>query len=329
MSMGEHTPIPANTTPLSAAEIYQKSRKGVFLVYGRLPDGSYTWGTAFVHDLGGEVAITNAHVVDGIQGLQAVFFDGTEQPVVVVGSDPCADLAVIRVSGDLPEGTVRLPLGDSDTLAPGDELTAIGYLVSGQADLGGARAVPTTGLVQDLGVRADVDPSLPEYVDAIQHSATLRPGSSGGPLLDNKGNVVGINSMAGPADKRGHNYSIPINAAHHETDKLMTGEQVNSLGWTLTPHVTNRPRADVESALQQAGYPGGMFVDSIEPGGPVDGRVQVGDLVSKLSNTPVNSQQDVCGVVEATLPGRVMTADGIHVLSKPMYGSFHVQWRMP
>jgi hypothetical protein len=57
--------------------------------------------------------------------------------------------------------------------------------------------------------------------------------------------------------------------------------------------------------------------------------VQVGDLVSKLSNTPVNSQQDVCGVVEATLPGRVMTADGIHVLSKPMYGSFHVQWRMP
>lgn len=328
MSMGEHTPIPANTDPLSSAEIYQKSRKGVFLVYGRLPDGSYTWGTAFIHDLDGEVAITNAHVVDGIQGPQAVFFDGTEQPVVVVGSDPCADLAVIRVGGALPEGSVRLPLGDSDTLAPGDELTAIGYPVSGQAELG-ARAVPTTGLVQDLGVRASVDPSLPEYVDAIQHGATLRPGSSGGPLLDNKGNVVGINSMAGPADERGHNYSIPIDAAHHETDKLMTGEHLNSLGWTLTPHVTNRPRADVESALQEAGYRGGMFVESVEPGGRVDGRVQVGDLVSKLSNTPVNTQQDVCEVVESTLPGRVMTADGIHVFSKPTYGQFHVQWRMP
>ena len=328
MSMGEHTPIPANTDPLSSAEIYQKSRKGVFLVYGRLPDGSYTWGTAFIHDLDGEVAITNAHVVDGIQGPQAVFFDGTEQPVVVVGSDPCADLAVIRVGGALPEGSVRLPLGDSDTLAPGDELTAIGYPVSGQAELG-ARAVPTTGLVQDLGVRASVDPSLPEYVDAIQHGATLRPGSSGGPLLDNKGNVVGINSMAGPADERGHNYSIPIDAAHHETDKLMTGEHLNSLGWTLTPHVTNRPRADVESALQEAGYRGGMFVESVEPGGRVDGHVQVGDLVSKLSNTPVNTQQDVCEVVESTLPGHVMTADGIHVFSKPTYGQFHVQWRMP
>ena len=328
MAMGEHTPIPANTDPLSAAEIYQKSRKGVFLVFGTLPDGSSTWGTAFIHVLGGGVAITNAHVVDGVQGPQAVFFDGTERPVVVVGSDPCADLAVIRVSGDLPEGTVRLPVGDSDTLAPGDELTAIGYPVSGQAELD-ARAVPTTGLVQDLGVSADVDPSLPEYVDAIQHGATLRPGSSGGPLLDNKGNVVGVNSMAGSADKRGHNYSIPINAAHHETDKLMTGEHVNSLGWTLTPHVTNRPPADVESTLQQAGYAGGMFVESIEPGGPVDGRVQVGDLVSKLSNTPVNTQQDVCEVVESTSPGRVMTADGIHVLSKPTYGQFHVQWRMP
>lgn len=329
MSMGEHTPIPANTDPLSAAEIYQKSRKGVFLVHGRLPDGSPTWGTAFIHDLDGEVAITNAHVVDGVQGAQAVFFDGTEQPVVVLGSDPCADLAVIRVTGDLPEGSVRLPLGDSDTLAPGDELTAIGYPVSGQAEPGGARAVPTTGLVQDLGVRADVDPSLPEYVDAIQHSATLRPGGSGGPLLDNKGNVVGVNAMAGPADKRGHNYSIPINAAHHETDKLMTGEHVNSLGWTLSPHVTNRPRADVETALQQAGYGGGMFVQSIEPGGPVDGRLQVGDLVSKLGNAPVNTQQDVCGVVESTLPGRVMSADGIHVFSTPTYGPFHVQWRMP
>ena len=77
MSMGEHTPIPANTDPLSAAEIYQKSRKGVFLVFGTLPDGSSTWGTAFIHDLGGEVAITNAHVVDGVQGPHAVFFDGT------------------------------------------------------------------------------------------------------------------------------------------------------------------------------------------------------------------------------------------------------------
>lgn len=329
MSTEEHTPIPANTDPLSAAEIYQKGRKGVFLVNGRLPDGSYTWGTAFIHDLGGGVAITNAHVVDGIQGLQAVFSDGTEQTVDVVGSDPCADLAVIRVGGAFPEGTVRLPLGDSDTLAPGDELTAIGYPVSGQAELGGARAVPTTGLVQDLGVRASVDPSLPEYVDAIQHGATLRPGGSGGPLLDNKGNVVGVNSMSGPSDKRGHNYSIPINAAHHETDKLMTGETVNSLGWTLSPHVTNRPRADVESTLQEAGFRGGMFVESIEPGSPVDGRAQVGDLVSKLSNTPVNTQQDVCEVVESTVPGRVMTADGIHVFSKPTYGRFHVQWRMP
>lgn len=325
MSMGEgHTPIPAYTNPVSAAQIYQMGRKAVFVVQGKRPDGSYVWGTAFIHDLDEKAGITTAHVVDGIGDLQAVFFDGTEQPVGVVGSDPCTDVAVVRVGGDFPKGSVRLPVGDSETLAPGDEVTAIGYPVNGQA-----QAAPATGIVQDLDVRVTVDPSLPEYVGAIQHGATLQPGDSGGPLLDNRGNVVGINTLSGPADTRGHYYSIPIDAAHHETDKLMTGENANNIGLTLTPHVTNRPRADVERALRQAGYAGGMFVESTEPGGPVDGLVQVGDLVAKLNNTPVNTQQDVCEVIESASPGRVITADGIHVFSRPSYGKFHVQWRVP
>ena len=98
-----------------------------------------------------------------------------------------------------PEGSVRLPLGDSDTLAPGDDVTAVGYRVNSNPVA--TRAVPTNGIVQDLNVSATVDPSLPEYVGAIQHGATLQPASSGGPLLDNRGNVVGVNAMAGPADR--------------------------------------------------------------------------------------------------------------------------------
>jgi serine protease Do len=330
MSMDEdhsHTPIPANTDPVSAAEIHKRSRLAVFSTHGQLPDGSGVWGSAFIHDLGAGLAITNAHVVDGMQGLEAVFFDGTEQPLDVVGSDPCTDLAVVHVSGDLPEGSVRLPLGDSDTLAPGDDVTAVGYRVNPQS--GSTRSVPTNGIVQDLNVSATVDPSLPELTGAIQHGATLQPASSGGPLLDNKGNVVGVNAMAGPADPRGQYYAIPINTAHPETDQLMTGRDVNNLGWTLTPRVAERAPAEVEETLRRAGYDGGMFVESTEPGSPVDGHVLVGDLVSKLGNTPVNSQQDVCDVLGSSSSGRVMTADGIHVFSKPTYQAFHVQWRMP
>lgn len=322
-----HTPIPANTNPVSAEQIYQTSRKGVFLAHGTRPDGSSVWGTAFIHDLQGEVAVTTAHVVDGTRGLRALFFDGTEQPLEVVGSDPCTDLAVVHVGGALPEGSVRLPLGDAESLAPGDDVTAVGYPENEQ--FGAARAVATSGVVQDLDVKAHIDPSLPDFAGAIQHGAALQPGYSGGPLIDNKGNVVGVNSLAGSPDTRGQYFSIPINTAHQETDKLMTGENVNSLGWTVAPHVSNRARPDVEDALQGAGYSGGMFVVSIEPGSPVDGRVQVGDLVSKLGNTPVNNQQDLCDVVESTLPGRVMTADGIHVFSKPTFKQFHAEWRMP
>ena len=241
MSMDEdhtHTPIPANTDAVSAAEIAKMSRPAVFSTHGQLPDGSAVWGSAFIHDLDAGLAITNAHVVDGVQGLQAVFFDGTEQPLDVVGSDPCTDLAVVHVSGAFPEGSVRLPLGDSDTLAPGDDVTAVGYRVNPHS--GGTRSVPTNGIVQDLNVTATVDPSLPKYAGAIQHGATLQPASSGGPLLDNRGNVVGVNAMAGPADPRNEYYAIPINTAHPETDQLMTGRDVNSLGWTLTPHVADR-----------------------------------------------------------------------------------------
>jgi len=284
-------------------------------------------GTAFIHDIDGQVAITTAHVVAGAQDLKAVFFDGTEQPVEVVGSNDCSDLAVVRVAGRLPEESVRLPLGNSDALAPGDEVTAVGYPDRSRSPT--SRAVPEPGIVQDLNVSVNTDPSLPEFVGAIKHDAALEPGSSGGPLLDVKGNVVGINSLSDSAGTRGPYYSIPINAAHHETDLLLTGENVNSLGWRLSAHAANRAPTDVERTLRKAGYRGGMFVESIKAGSPVDGRVQVGDLVSKLNNTPVNTRQDVCEVLEQASPGRAVFAEGIHVFSSPRYERFRVQWTSP
>ena len=340
----EHSPLPANTKVISTQEIYAKSRSGVFLLWGKGPGGTFR-GTAFVHDLGTGDAITNAHVVEGLTTVKAVFFDGTQQPVHVLGVDPCSDVAVVHVFGGFPKGTVRLPLGDSDALKPGNRVVSLGYPQTGSEDFVGADLIPTEGTVQDPKVTVDdLSLDLPDYVNAIQHGATIQHGNSGGPLLDDKGNVVGINSLGGPEATQSQYYAIPINAAHEESEILMRQNSEHDLGWKVVSREANPLRIysgyekngdEIEQALsKQMGVPPGtgLFVESVVAGGAVDQKAMPTDVVVQMSNTEVNNVQDMCDILESTLPGHTLTLDGVHMIEQSGSVSFkpyHIQFQMP
>src|SRR5574340_862095 len=158
--------------------------------------------------------LTNDHVVAGAKLLRATLEDGRTLPAEVIGTDPATDLAVIRVNA---AGLPFANLGDSAALSVGQLVIAIGNPF-------GFQSTVSTGVVSALG-RALRSQSGRLIENIIQHSAPLNPGNSGGPLVDSRGRVVGINTaiimMA-----QGIGFAIPANTAKWVVSQLLTHGRV-------------------------------------------------------------------------------------------------------
>ncbi len=172
---------------LSLIEIFEKSESGVVRVNvqrGEVDDGTGGLGSGFVFDKKGHV-ITNAHVVENAKKVVVTFLDGRSYNAEIIGVDEFTDLAVIKVNADLAL-LHPLPLGDSSNLKVGEPIAAIGnpFGLSGSM---------TSGIVSQLGrlLPSGSGYSIP---DVIQTDAAINPGNSGGPLLNMRGEVVGINT---------------------------------------------------------------------------------------------------------------------------------------
>lgn len=175
-------------TEVSLAELFKESQDGVVKVSVRKSNQTGTGrslGSGFVYDVMGHI-ITNNHVVDGAQKITVTFLDGTSYNAKVVGTDRFTDIAVIRVEAD-PALLHPLPLGDSSQLRIGDPVAAIGnpFGLSGSM---------TSGIVSQVG-RLLSSPGIAFSIpDVIQTDAAINPGNSGGPLLNMKGEVIGIST---------------------------------------------------------------------------------------------------------------------------------------
>jgi len=184
-TVGEVTPLYSKS--LSLIEIFEKSESGVVRVNvqrSETVEGESGLGSGFVFDKKGHIA-TNAHVVDDAKKIVVTFLDGRSYNAEIIGTDEYTDLAVIKVDVDLILLS-PLALGDSSNLKVGEPIAAIGnpFGLSGSM---------TSGIVSQLGrlLPSGSGYSIP---DVIQTDADINPGNSGGPLLNMRGEVVGINT---------------------------------------------------------------------------------------------------------------------------------------
>jgi S1-C subfamily serine protease len=252
-------------------------------VFGQQIEGEAA-GSGFVLSEDGYV-VTNNHVVDGASDISVTLDDGTTETAELVGADPRADLAVLKV--DRTDLT-PLSLGDSDTIRVGDPVVAIGNAL----DLG-AEPTVTGGLIS-AKERTITEPNGSVLVDLIQTDAAISPGNSGGPLLDMTGHVVGINTaVAGQGQNIG--FAIAINRANDLIQQLRNGEvpQHALLG------VTTQPNTDGDA---------GAVVVSVQAGSAADeAGIEEGDVITDLDGDTVGGPEDLAALIAGHQPGDKVT----------------------
>ena len=194
---------------LSLVELFEKSEEGVVKIQvarNNMQGDTGSVGSGFVYDNLGHI-ITNAHVVDGATKATVTFLDGSQYNAEIIGIDKFTDIAVIKVS-EKPRLLHPLQIGDSSQLHVGEQVAAIGnpFGLSGSM---------TSGIVSQMGRLLPSQDSGFSIPDVIQTDAAINPGNSGGPLLNMKGQVVGINtaiqSMSG--SNSGIGFAVPSNTA--------------------------------------------------------------------------------------------------------------------
>ena len=261
-------------------------------------------GSGFVYDNQGHI-ITNHHVIDGSTTADVTFTDGNTYSAKVIGNDPDADIAVLQITDNFSEEKVMpLPVANSSSLRPGDQLIAIGNPF-------GLSGTITTGIVSGEGrllPNPDTGFSIPNI---IQTDAPINPGNSGGPLLNIQGQVIGMNTaiLSRTGSYSGVGFAIPSNTIAKEVPVLIKGGTyvhpwLGIAGGKITPDIA-----------QSAGLPRnykGVVVGSVQPGSPADkaglqpltqdisgSNTHIGDIITAIDGHPTRQIDDIINYVDS------------------------------
>ena len=274
-----------------------------------------TSGSGFLVDTDGHI-VTNHHVVAGSDRITVEFHDGRTLDATLLGSSPADDLAVLRVDPDQVNDIDPLDLADSDELRPGQMAIAIGSPFRKQNSI-------SVGVVSGVG-RSETRPRAgsPEpssilqrpVADLVQTTAALNPGSSGGPLLDSGGDVIGVNSAVRIESgvQVGIGFAVPSNNVMELLPGMIAGEQVRRPWLGIRGSALNNTSA-AELGLS---VESGVYITDVIPDSPAaeaklrgDSRPSFirpagdGDVILALDEEEVSSVTDIVSLLNTRQPG--------------------------
>ena len=250
-------------------------------------------GTGFIIS-GDGYLLTNHHVIDGADTVRIRLADRREFTAKVVGSDPQSDVALLKIDAN---GLPALRIGDSKALKSGQWVVAIG------SPFGLDHSV-TAGIVSAVG-RANPYADQ-RYVPFIQTDVAINRGNSGGPLLDTRGQVVGINSQifSNYGGYMGVSFAIPIDVAMNAV------QQLKATGKVTRGQLGVQIQALDREAAQALGLPDarGALVARVEPGSPAErGGIQRQDVIQRINGQPIYASSDLPPIIGAMAPGSKVT----------------------
>jgi 2-alkenal reductase len=304
--------VPGAVSSEMLANLYNQVNPGVVSLAVNVERGGLVGagaGSGFLIDKQGHV-VTNNHVVSGASSVVVTFFDGTQLSAEVVGTDADSDLAVVKVD-QLPENVRPLPLGDSEQVAVGEWVVAIGNPFALNNSM-------TTGIISAIGRTIPTETTPFVIPKVIQTDAAINPGNSGGPLLNLHGEVIGVNAQiatgGGTPANAGVGFAIPSNIVRLVAPSLIANgdydwpwlgvegttvglaiRSVNDLGEQRGAYIDSVVNGSPAEAAGLRGSTGTELVDGLEV--PVGG-----DVVIEAEGQPVNSFDALLNIIAFKQP---------------------------
>jgi S1-C subfamily serine protease len=315
----DEAPIPLDATEAENVRIYKQASPAVANIVTRAVQYDFFLnpvplegaGSGFVIDADGHI-LTNYHVVQGAETIEVTLGDQSRYKAKYIGADERNDIAVIQID---PKGRklAALPLGDSRNLLVGQRVLAIGNPFGFQSTL-------TTGVVSSLGRTVQTGDNT--FIDeAIQTDASINKGNSGGPLLNSRGEVIGINSaiFSPTGAAAGIGFAIPVNTARRVAEDLISTGRVRRAtigaeGRAIWPNLADALNLGVQQ---------GILIERVVPGGPaaqagIHGGTRVvmaglqelrigGDVLTAINGKDLTSQMDLNLMLNRAWPGDTVT----------------------
>ena len=234
--------------------------------------------------------LTNNHVIDGANDVRVTLSDRREFQARVVGTDPKTDIAVLKIEAS---NLSPITIGDSSKVEVGDTALAIG-------DPFGVGQTVTKGIISATG-RGNL--GIEAYEDFIQTDAPINPGNSGGALINDRGELVGINTAIithGSGGSQGIGFAVPANLAHEVLDEILKNGKVTRAYLGIYPQNVTPGIAKAFGEKE----PRGVLVGDVSPNSPAQaGGLQRGDIILEVNGMPMNDGNQLRMTISMMKPG--------------------------